>query len=199
MHKTFISYHHDNEQELKDELVENFDDEDFIDVSVDDGDIDPDLDEDEIMRIIREDYLQDSTVTLVLIGWETAQRPYVNSEIQASLRDTLKNKHNGLIGVIRDDLYDSLYSTGTCSCGCSIRRRDSYYYNTYMPNLVRKNHDYNGSNCHYNDSEVYCSLVKYSDFKLNPEDYINQAYDKRDDTSIDIQKIPDAGTPGIGK
>ncbi|WP_227255785.1 TIR domain-containing protein [Bacillus thuringiensis] len=90
MHKTFISYHHKNEQDLKDKIIEKLGGEDFLDLSVSDGEIDTNLGEDEIMHIIRENYLHDSTVTVVLIGWETAQRPFVNSEIQASLRDTKK-------------------------------------------------------------------------------------------------------------
>lgn len=199
MHKTFISYHHKNEQDLKEELVKNFDDEDFIDASVGDGEIDTNLDEDEIMDIIRNEYLHDSTVTLVLVGWETSERPYVNSEIQASLRDTSKNKHNGLLAVIRDDLYDSIYSSGICTCGCNIRNPNSDYYQKYIPNLIKKNHEYQGSKCHYNDNEVYCSIIKYSLFKSDPIHYINQAFDKRDDESLEIKKIPDEGTPGIGK
>lgn len=199
MHKTFISYHHMNEQELKDELIKKFDKEDFLDVSVGDGEIDPDLDEDKIMDMIRNDYLHDSTVTLVLVGWETSERPYVNSEIQASLRDTSQNKHNGLLAVIRDDLYDNIYSNGKCSCGCDIRTPNSGYYDKYLPNLVKKNHEYQGNKCHYTDAEVYCSLVKYSLFKLDPEKYINAAFDKRDNESLVIKKIPDEGTPGIGK
>lgn len=198
MHKTFISYHHDNEQELKEELIKYFDAEDFIDASVGDGEIDTNLDEEEIMRIIRDDYLHDSTVTLVLVGWETSQRPYVNSEIQASLRDTTKNKHNGLLAVIRDEVYDCIYSSGTCQCGCRVRSENSDYYCRYVPNLVRKNHEHHGK-CHYNDTEVYCSIVKYSTFKSDPEKYVNEAFNKRDDSSIEIKKIPDPGTPGIGK
>lgn len=200
MHKTFISYHHKNEQDLKDDIIEKFGGEDFIDSSVSDGDIDPNISEDEIMRIIRENYLHDSTVTVVLVGWETAQRPFVNSEIQASLRDTSKNKHNGLVAVIRDDLYDSIYSTGKCSdCDGVVRNRNSVQYEYYIPNLIKKNHIYYGDKCHYNSDDIYCAVVKYSSFIINPEFYIDQAFDKRDDNSFEIKKIPDEGTPRIGK
>ena len=75
MHKTFISYHHDNEQKYKEDIIKDFGEENFIDKSVGDGEIDTDLDESKIMEIIRTDYLQDSTVTLVLVGSETAERP----------------------------------------------------------------------------------------------------------------------------
>ncbi len=199
MHKTFISYHHENEQNLKNELIELHGNEDFIDVSVGDSEIDPNLEEDAIMRIIREEYLHDSTVTLVLVGCETAQRPYVNSEIQASLRDTVKNKHNGLVAVVRDDLYDYIFSKGICSCGCNIRLINLFFYQKHLPNLIIKNHQYRGNSCHYNDSEVYCSIVKYSLFKIDPESYINEAHDKRDDNAIQIIKLPDPGTPRIGQ
>ena len=45
MHKTFISYHHDNEQEYKEDIIKEFGEDNFIDKSVGDGEIDTDLDE----------------------------------------------------------------------------------------------------------------------------------------------------------
>jgi len=199
MHKTFISYHHKNEQELKNNIIEKYGGEFFIDSSVSDGEIDVNLDEDKIMKIIRENYLHDSTVTVVLIGFETSDRPFVNSEIQASLRDTRLNKHNGLLAVIRDDLYDTIYSSSTCSdCGTSVRNRDSVLFETYIPNLVKKNHNYYGNNCHYNGGDVYCTIIRYSTFLGDVEKYINEAFDKRDDDSFEIKKIPDVGTPKLG-
>lgn len=39
MHKTFLSYHHANEQDLKDGIIEAFGGASFIDKSVSDGDI----------------------------------------------------------------------------------------------------------------------------------------------------------------
>lgn len=189
-----------NEQDLKNGIIEKFGGEDFIDSSVADGEINTDLNEDEIMRIIREDYLHNSTVTVVLVGWETAQRPYVNSEIQASLRDTRKNKHNGLLAVIRDDLYNEIYTSGTCSdCGVVVRNRNNAFYEYYIPNLIKKNHTYHGDKCHYNSTDVYCAVVKYSNFISNPELYIDEAFEKRDNHLLVIKKIPDEGTPRIGK
>lgn len=146
MHKTFISYHHDSEQDLKDSLISIFGEEDFIDASVGDGDISEYLSEDLIMQIIREEYLQDSTVTLVLVGLETARRPFINSEIQASLRDTSNNKHNGILAVVRDEIYDVIYSQGQCKCNCSVRFRSSSF-ERYIPNLISKNNKYFGDKC----------------------------------------------------
>ncbi|MGK7245339.1 TIR domain-containing protein [Buttiauxella agrestis] len=180
MHKTFLSYHHANEQALKDEIIRLYGGESFIDKSVSDGEISTDVSDDYIMRKIREDYLKDTTVTVVLIGLETAQRPFVNSEIQASLWGA---NPAGLIGVVRDDLWDEVFSPATCldlSCNCGITLRSiSMGYYEYLPYLIKANHKIQKTVPHYTDEEVYCSIVKYSDFISDCESYIDAAFDKR--------------------
>ncbi|MTC36618.1 hypothetical protein GKR67_18765 [Providencia alcalifaciens] len=200
MHKTFISYHHDNEQDLKNEIIKKYGNESFIDKSVSDGDIDPDCDEEYIMKLIREDYLEDTTVTVVLIGKETSQRPFVNSEIQASLWG---DNFNGLVGVIRDDIYSVIFGESVCNysgCGCNQKLRSiiSRGYNQLLPYLVRENHKKDDVVYHYDDTEIFCSLVKYSDFFKNPEYYINQAFDKRGSMEP-ARKRNSSDTPAIRK
>lgn len=53
---------------------------------------------DYVMQRIREKYLQDSTVTIVLLGSCTHSRRYVDWEIKSSLRQG-KDVPNGLIGI----------------------------------------------------------------------------------------------------
>ena len=98
-HKCFISYHHANDQYYKDKFVKLFDDylDIFIDKSVSDGDISDDSSMDYIMQQIRENYLSDSSVTIVLIGKETWKRKYIDWEISAGIRNTQKNPRSGLI------------------------------------------------------------------------------------------------------
>jgi len=57
-------------------------------------------DPDYVMRRIRELYLKDSTVTIVLIGKCTWARRYVDWEIQASLRHGETITANGLLGIV---------------------------------------------------------------------------------------------------
>lgn len=201
MHKTFISYHHARDQELKNQIIEKgVEGGEFIDKSVTDGDIDTDLSEDTIMRKIREDYIGDSTVVIVLIGEETAQRPYVNSEIQASLW----GNRTGLIGIIRDELYDRLYSSTTCNgneCNCGITlKSQTFEYEAKVPFLVRKNNiileDNKSTSPHYNDSEAYCGIYKFSTFFNNMEKYIDEAFDKRE-KNFDIKKKNESGVKTI--
>lgn len=194
MHKTFISYHHKREQDLKNEIIKNGSGEYFVDKSVNDGDIDTTLSEETIMRKIREEYIGDSTVVVVLIGEETSDRPYVNSEIQAALW----NKSTGLIGVVRDELFDRIYSSTNCNsinCNCGIFLNSSTdEFNTKVPFLVRENNvrleNGKSTSPHYNDSEAYCGIYRYSTFINNMEKYIDEAFDKREKT-FDIKKRND--------
>jgi len=55
-----------------------------------------------VMRKIRQLYLRDSTVTIVLIGDCTWARRYVDWELQASLRRPSNGRPNGLIGILLD-------------------------------------------------------------------------------------------------
>jgi hypothetical protein len=97
-HKVFISYHHGNDGDYKKELLRlnniyNL----FIDASVDTGDIDDDLDDQDVRQIIRDDYLKNSTVTIVLVGAETKNRKHVDWEIYSSMFDGKVNKKSGIL------------------------------------------------------------------------------------------------------
>ena len=78
-HKVFISYHHDNDQWAKEKLLElNSKYDIFIDGSVDIGDINDDLSDEEIRKKIRDEYLRDTTVTILLVGTETKNRKHID-------------------------------------------------------------------------------------------------------------------------
>ena len=97
--KVFVSYHHREDQEYKDRFVRMMGDH-IVDKSVNTGDIigrgQP---VDEIRRRIRDEYIADATVTIVLIGRCTWQRKHVDWEISASLIDTSHNDRCGLLGI----------------------------------------------------------------------------------------------------
>ncbi len=100
-HRVFISYHHDNDQCYKDRLVEVLNHNSFIDCSVDTGDIDDSCLTDEEIRIkIRDEYLRNTTVTIVLLGAETHKRKHVDWEISSSLRDSKLSSRSGLVGIL---------------------------------------------------------------------------------------------------
>ena len=98
-HKVFVSFHHDD-QKYKNAFVRMMGD-DIVDKSVEDGDIDDDkLATETVRQKIRDDFIADATVTVVLIGPCTWQRKHVDWEIGSSLRDTRKNPRCGLLGIL---------------------------------------------------------------------------------------------------
>jgi hypothetical protein len=111
-HKVFISYHHDNnkphdyfnkrdlEYREKFESIFAHSFETIISKSVQDGDIPSYSSSDNTHTIIRDEYLRDSTVTVVLIGQDTWKRKHVDWEISSSLRQTNYNSRSGLLGIL---------------------------------------------------------------------------------------------------
>lgn len=93
-HKLFISYYHNDDEYYRNKFEDLFG-ELFINKSVQLGDIDDDLSTNYIKRLIREEYISDTSVVVVLVGEHTYCRKHVDWEISAGL---LKN--TGLVGLI---------------------------------------------------------------------------------------------------
>lgn len=101
MHRVFVSFYHRDDQNYKDALVEwakKY--EVFIDGSVETGDIPDDWDDQKIRETIRDEYLRDTSVTILLVGPNTRHRKHVDWEIYSSMYDGKKNKRSGIIVVM---------------------------------------------------------------------------------------------------
>lgn len=100
--RCFVTYHHADET-LVSSFVRAFDHVGDVFIVRRLGEFPQDIvdsaDTDYVMRRIREGFIADSTVTLVLAGACTWARRYVDWEIQASLRGSAGGLPNGLLGV----------------------------------------------------------------------------------------------------
>src|SRR5690606_31609056 len=97
-HEVFISYHHENDQEAKELLIKMNSQFDLFDgYSVREGDIDDDLEPETIRRIIRDHYIKEATVLLLLCGVETKLRKHIDWEINAAMFNTEKNPRMGIL------------------------------------------------------------------------------------------------------
>jgi hypothetical protein len=97
-HKCFVSYRVTDIDEVE-RFLDDFGTE-FIPRSVgvtEEDDFIQSDDDDYIKRRIREEYLTDSTVTIVLLGSCTWSRKFIDWEISSSLRDDTKNRRSGLL------------------------------------------------------------------------------------------------------
>ena len=104
-HRTFVSYHHGNDQAYKDLLVEEMA-ADIMDRSVEDGDIDDALRTELIWQKIRDEHIADATVVLVLIGRHTWSRKFVDWEIGSALDKSKNNSRCGVLGIVLPDYPD---------------------------------------------------------------------------------------------
>lgn len=184
-HKCFISFKKEDEGYKKEIQRWNENNKvDMIDKSLNEA-IDSE-DPDYVMRKIREDYLSDSTVTIFIIGlrsnenlgWEEQQ--YIKRELQASLYNGEGNTRSGILGVVLPEMYDVIYK-GAYKCNeCHnnhnwVAINDATVIKEFSRNYYLNSH----GKCAYSKEDRYCILVKWDDFKADPNKYIEQAYNKR--------------------
>lgn len=179
-HKVFISYHHMNDQGYKNSLctlarMYNI----FEDASVNTGGISDELTDQQIRTIIRDDYLRDSSVTIVLVGTETKYRKHVDWEIYSSMYNGAKNKKSGILVINLPSINGSQISIcdeDKLILGPEIKWSPitSYDRYEYLPGRIVDN---------LKSSDVRISVVDYSRIINNPEglkQLIDIAYNNRD-------------------
>ena len=152
-HKVFISYHEADIDEVND-FIKEFSSEKnvFITRTLDmKQEIIDSSDTDYVTRRIRELYLKDSTVTLVMIGKCTWARRYVDWEIQSSLRQGKTVIPNGLLGI----------------------KLLSYNNNSY-PARINKNLKQNDK-----QKDCYARVIDYPSKKEILASYIDDAFNAR--------------------
>lgn len=118
-HKVFISYYHQDEyyKNKFEELFGNL----FINKCVHSGDINTDVSTEYIKRLIRENYISDTSVVIVLVGPKTYCRKHVDWEISAGLT----GKAGGYSGLL-----------GLCLPEHPDYKKDSFTSNITPPRLV---------------------------------------------------------------
>jgi Thoeris protein ThsB, TIR-like domain len=98
MTKAFISYHHRNDQQYRNHLGQLANQYNaFEDQSVEVDEIDDNLQPQAIRRIIRDQYLRDTQVTILLCGTETKHRKHIDWELKSSMIDGQINARSGIL------------------------------------------------------------------------------------------------------
>ena len=158
-HKVFVSYYHNDDQYYRELFEDMFSD--YYDImvskSVEIGDIDPYFKTETIRQKIRDEYLRDSTVTVVLVGAHTWQRKFVDWEIGSSIRQTQYNSRSGLLGIILPT-YPRPPGKPT-----------HYYPNTIPPRL------------HDNIKCEYAKIYDWSDDPDTVQSWIHDAFKRRNE------------------
>ncbi|MFA4849622.1 MAG: TIR domain-containing protein [Methanoregula sp.] len=158
-HKVFVSFHHDNDQEYRNQFEKICSDV-IVSRSVEEGDIDPNANTEYIRQKIRDEYLRDSTVTVVLIGKQSWQRKHVDWEIYSSLRNTQYNPRSGLLGILLP----------------TYPRNDMSHYNSHTipprlsDNLQKRN----------DGNEPFASIRNWSTNPNDIQQWIHEAFLRKD-------------------
>ena len=170
-HKVFLSFHHQDgyyRQQFERQFSNEFDPV-FVNRSVQDGDIDPNYKTDAIRREIRENYISDSSVTIVLIGQNTWQRKHVDWEIGYSLTTSKLNTRSGLIGILLPSYsphYDS-YFYSNC-----VQKRTENNSRIYTPcNIPPRLYD--------NIQSGYAKIYSYPTSPYELKTWIHEAFQRR--------------------
>lgn len=187
-HKCFISFK--VEDKAYKEKIQRNESIEMIDKSLNEP-INSD-DPDYVMQKIRNDNLKDSSVTIFLIGNFSAEtlgekeQYYIKKELQASLYHSLNHGRNGILGIVLPSMYSQIYKGQyTCSiCGnihnyicindnTTIKEFSANYY-------IQKDH----TSCAWSEDQRYCVLAKWNDFILDPNSFINVAWEKRNEDIV---------------
>lgn len=180
-HKVYISFK--TEDKAYKSAIQAMDHLEYIDKSLNEpiNSTDPDY----ILQRIRTDYLNTSTVTILLIGSYgsedkgESEQYYIKKELQASLYNSAASTKNGILGIVLPEMYDTVFG-GTYSCSTcgghhsTVRINDEtvikeFSFNYYIPN----------NKCAHAEEDRYCVLVKWSEFEADPNFWIDKAFDKR--------------------
>lgn len=155
-HKVFISYYHADDQFYKNKLINmkeytyNGIQSIFEDCSVHENEIDDrGLSSERIRQIIRDDYIREATVLILLCGKNTKRRKHIDWEIHAAMFDTQLNPKMGILVINLPSINQSIRAGENedkplvSPYGCNwtfLRTRQEYEsYYPYMPSRIIDN------------------------------------------------------------
>lgn len=200
----FISFRYSDGHEYKDELASLFNDsDDTVDYSEDEDR--SHMSEDSIRKFLYEK-LKRSSVTIMLLTpqaidyhttiqrisysyqYNTVFDDWIYDEIRYSLEEREGNATNGLVAVYTPDAKPFLMTETTHYCNVcqqtstikSITARNNLVYRNMM-NVKPEYKRHKCINVFDGDWDSYCSLVAYDEFKENFGEYIDKAFQKRNE------------------
>lgn len=187
-HKTFISYKYSETQQLRDKIIKSLgEDASYYQGETSDSPDLTDTSTENIKRNLR-DMMYDTSVTIVIISPNMKASKWIDWEIEYCLKDnTRKNrtsKTNGVVGVIMK--YNGGYNwfvnhLTNCHGFSVINHKNEFLYPIiYTNHFNSKPAKWHCSECKTYDwlNGSYIEYIEEEAFLLEPQKYIDNAYDK---------------------
>lgn len=192
-HKTFISYKYSEAQDLRDRIIEALgDDATYYTGETSDS---PDLTDTTTENIKKNltDMMYDTTVTIVIISPNMMQSKWIDWEIEYCLKEiTRKNRTshtNGVVGVVMK--YNGGYSWLRSSINQSDGHSSTYNDTTKLYDIINNNRFNQTPKKYFCDicktfdrlTGSYISIIEEEEFLEDPQTFIDNAFEKSENTS----------------
>lgn len=147
---------------------------------------------DYVMQVIRNEYMKNTSVTIFLIGEHSSEKEgtdiygdknaFIKRELQATLYDGKGFSRSGLLGVVLPSMESKVYK-GNYSCNeCgSIHNYVNINDDTVIKEFSANYYLKKDMRCCYTEAGRFCVLVRYSEFMVDPDKYIEMAFNKLED------------------
>ncbi len=147
---------------------------------------------DYVMQVIRNEYMKNTSVTIFLIGEHSSEKEgtdiygdknaFIKRELQATLYDGKGFSRSGLLGVVLPSMESKIYK-GNYSCNeCgSIHNYVNINDDTVIKEFSANYYLKKDMRCCYTEAGRFCVLVRYSEFMVDPDKYIEMAFNKLED------------------
>ena len=186
--KTFISYKYSEACDLRDKILDSLgEDAKYYNGETSDS---PDLTDKktETIKEILKDMIYGTSVLIVILSPKIKESEWIDWELEYSLKEIKRedrtSKSNGIVAVVMkyNNSYDwFITNSENCHGTSTLKYDDSKLYS-----IISENHfnsippKYHCSECKTYEANLgsYISYIKEDDFLLDPNEYIEKAYEK---------------------
>ena len=186
--KTFISYKYSEACDLRDKILDSLgEDAKYYNGETSDS---PDLTDKktETIKEILKDMIYGTSVLIVILSPKIKESEWIDWELEYSLKEIKRedrtSKSNGIVAVVMkyNKSYDwFITNSENCHGTSTLKYDDSKLYS-----IISENHfnstppKYHCSECKTYEADLgsYISYIKEDDFLLDPNKYIEKAYEK---------------------
>lgn len=142
------------------------------------------------MQVIRKEYMNNTSVTIFLIGkhssenegvdeYDQDKNAFIKRELQATLYDGKGFARSGLLGVVLPEMESKVYGNKyVCNMCLQVHKNMNINDYTVIKEFSANYFLKKDKQCCYTENGMFCVLVRYSEFMNDPDKYIEMAYDK---------------------